>query len=240
MSTEIDTQSPGSPVGDTSCSTLLIVAEQDVDDLNACTSSSLSSSIGRNSDLCSDGEDSGENEVQSSYRGSLDVMDALEEALPIRRGISNFYSGKSKSFTSLAEASCTSSIKEIAKPENAYLRKRRNILAYNHVWEKNRNLRSYMGGISKRPLGSSRSTLAFAVAMSSSDSISGSSEDSNSRSPTILPPLHPQSTTAKDSRASPRQQNLAAWRSFSFVDLQQCATTATASYQLLRNADFPN
>lgn len=41
-----------------------------------------SSSIGRNSDSSSDGEDSGE--VQSSYKGPLDTMDALEESLPIR------------------------------------------------------------------------------------------------------------------------------------------------------------
>ena len=158
-----------------------------------------------------------------------------------RRGISSFYNGKSKSFTSLEEASSSSSsIKDIAKAENAYTRKRRNLLAFNHVWEnKNRNfpLKSHIGGgISKRPLGSSRSTLALAVAMSnsSSDSISNSSEDSIPRSPTPppLPPLHPQSRSSK---------NVSAWRSYSVADLQQCDTTSrTYTYQLWTNPVIPN
>ncbi|XP_057507171.1 uncharacterized protein LOC130790216 isoform X2 [Actinidia eriantha] len=49
--------------------------------------SSSSSSIGRNSDLSggeSDGDgDSGEGEIQSSYKGPLDNLDALEEVLPM-------------------------------------------------------------------------------------------------------------------------------------------------------------
>lgn len=209
-----------------------------------CSSSpSSSSSIGRNSDLSSDGEDCGDEEAQSSYKGPLDVMAALEEVLPIRRGISNFYRGKSKSFTSLAEVSSSSTIEDISKPENAYTRRRRNLLAFNHVSDKNRNfpLRSHAGGISKRPLGSSRSTLAFAVAMTgSSDSIGNMSE--GSRSPPLLPPLHPQSRSVKNKIASsPSQQSLSAWRSFSFADLQHCATSATAnSYQLLTKPVIPN
>lgn len=59
--------------------------------VNACTastSSSSSSSIGKNSDLSerssSDGEECEENEAQSSYKGPLEMMDALEEVLPVR------------------------------------------------------------------------------------------------------------------------------------------------------------
>lgn len=59
---------------------------------NACTastsSSSSSSSIGKNSDLSerssSDGEECEENEAQSSYKGPLDMMESLEEVLPVR------------------------------------------------------------------------------------------------------------------------------------------------------------
>ena len=150
-----------------------------------------------------------------------------------RRGISNFYNGKSKSFTSLAEASSSSSIKDVGKPENAYTRKRRNLLAFNHVWDKNQNLRSHMGGgITKRPLSSSRSTLAFAVStMSSSDGISSSSEDSSSRSPPPqLPPPHPRSRTAR--------RNPSVWPSFSSADLQQCGSLAT-TYELLTEPGLP-
>ncbi|KAF7817347.1 serine/arginine repetitive matrix protein 2 [Senna tora] len=209
-----------------------------VSDDQCSTSSSSTSSIGRNSDLSSDrstgDEDCGENEVQSAYNGPLDMMESLEEVLPIRRGISKFYNGKSKSFTSLADASFSPSLKDITKPENAYTRRRRNLMAFNHIWEKNRSfpLRSNGGGICKRTISSSRSTLALAVAMNNCDSNSSTtSEDSNSRSPPPLPPLHPGSRvstpTASAGPSSPLQQNFSAWRSFSLVDLQHCATAAS-------------
>ncbi|KAM7258569.1 hypothetical protein ACFE04_014310 [Oxalis oulophora] len=176
-------------------------------------STASSSSIGRNSD-----DDDEENEeVQSVFNGSLDMMDSLEEVLPMRRGISQFYNGKSKSFTSLVKASSTNNIKEVAKPENAYTRRRRNLLAFNHHHSHHLH-RAYpyrtttaSTGIGKRSIATCRSTLALAVsALSSSESISNTSDDSNGSpaSPvaTTLPPLHPNS----------------AWRSFSVFDLPQC------------------
>ncbi|KAJ4980849.1 hypothetical protein NE237_031686 [Protea cynaroides] len=90
------------------------------------------SSIGKNSDSSPvDGEDSGEKEVQSAYKGmALDTMDTLEETLPVRRGISRFYNGKSKSFTILADAA-SSNIRDLMKPAmtQPYNRKRKNLLA---------------------------------------------------------------------------------------------------------------
>ncbi|XP_065851196.1 protein OXIDATIVE STRESS 3 LIKE 1 [Euphorbia lathyris] len=200
------------------------------EDVNECSTSSSCSSIGKNSDLSqgesSDGED--ENEVQSNFKRTLDSMDSLELALPMRKGISMFYNGKSKSFTSLAEASSSSSIKEIAKAENAYTRKRRNLLAFSHVVEKNRSfpLRSNGGGISKRPISSSKSTLALAVAMSSSESIMSSTSDdsSNSKSPPHLPPLHPRSGASHHNLTS---LDYSPWRSFSVADLQHCVSTTS-------------
>lgn len=154
-----------------------------------------------------------------------------------RRGISKFYNGKSKSFASLGDASSTASIKDIVKPENAYTKKRRNLLASSYVWDKNRNfpLRSNGGGISKRPISSSRSTLALAMAMSGSESscsCCSTSEDSNSspasRSPPHLPPLHPQGRAGSNgtgisskSLLSPPRRNFSDSRSFSLADLQQ-------------------
>lgn len=173
-----------------------------------------SSSIGENSDFSvrsvndDDGED---NEAESSYKESLG-MESLEEVLPIRRGISNFYNGKSKSFTSLGDASSTSSIKDIAKPENAFSRKRRNLLASNLI----------AGGISKRPIISSRgSSLALAVFMSSSERQSG--EDLNSRlSPTIRPPLHPKGRASRSNSGSavPLLCKFPTWRSYSLANIQ--------------------
>jgi hypothetical protein len=51
-----------------------------------------------------------------------------------RRGLSNFYAGKSKSFTSLGEAAAKAAAKEIAKPENPF-NKRRRVLA---AWSRRR------------------------------------------------------------------------------------------------------
>ncbi|KAL0372221.1 UNVERIFIED_CONTAM: hypothetical protein Scaly_0903700 [Sesamum calycinum] len=174
-----------------------------------------SSSIGKNSDVSENSmENSGDGEeVQSSYKGALDAMEALEEVLPIRRGISRFYNGRSKSFTTLSDSSSLSSIKDLAKPDNAYMRRRRNLLACSLNWDKNRScspLRSNGGGISKRMTGSPRSTLALAVAMSNSD-IDKQGGECNSAGSLLV--------------SSPRR-NFPVWRSLSYAHLQPCASVA--------------
>ncbi|EAZ45249.1 hypothetical protein OsJ_29894 [Oryza sativa Japonica Group] len=95
--------------------------------------SPASSSIGENSGEEEGGDD--EEEVESKLKAEdeqvgLGCLDALEESLPIKRGLSNFYAGKSKSFTSLAEATASpaAAANELAKPENPF-NKRRRILA---------------------------------------------------------------------------------------------------------------
>ncbi|GAB4853715.1 hypothetical protein Ancab_017908 [Ancistrocladus abbreviatus] len=194
--------------------------------------SSSSSSIGRNSDSSgklSDCDDSGDHEVQSSYEGPLDTMDSLEDVLPVKRGISRFYSGKSKSFTSLADASSISSIKELAKPENPYTRKRKNLLASNLYLEKNCSYpsRNCGGGLSKRPANSIRNALTSAMAESSNSS---GSPNSNSCSPCLcLPPLHPQRKSSPNNGSlSAPQRAFSSCRSFSLSDLQ-CAAASNQS-----------
>ncbi|KAH9605571.1 hypothetical protein KSS87_019463 [Heliosperma pusillum] len=180
-----------------------------------CNSSS-SSSIGINSDdedhdLDRDDE---EEEVESKLKNSPfnSAIEALEQALPIRRGISNFYNGKSKSFTSLADTS-TSSVKDLTKPENAYTRKRKSILAYSFLYDKGRTSTPKsprLGvGISKKSNNASRTSLALAVAIKN---CKGGGNDSRLPSP------------------SPRSSSIPPppWRSFSLADLQQCAVRASA------------
>ncbi|MED6221448.1 hypothetical protein PIB30_054773 [Stylosanthes scabra] len=212
-------------------------------------STTSSSSIGRNNDddevVSSERSmenNTNENEAQSSFNNNqpLHAMETLEQVLPMRRGISKYYNGKSKSFTSLGDAASTPLIKDIAKPDNAYTRRRRNLMAFNHVWDnKNRNslLRSNSGGIYKRTtLSTSRGSLALAVAMNNSESSSSmtSSEDSTTSSlnlspQLLLPPLHPHSNKA--SPTSPLQSNFSTWRSFSMADLHHCAIAATVKIQ---------
>ncbi|XP_065849918.1 protein OXIDATIVE STRESS 3 LIKE 1-like [Euphorbia lathyris] len=202
------------------------VAEDDDD-------SSSSSSIGRNSDLSSDGEDSGEefevSEVQSLYKGPLDTMAALEEVLPIKRGMSKFYSGKSKSFTSLADASSASSVRDLAKPENPYTKKRKNLLARGNVWDdQSRALPSKNDAscTSKKPSISNQSALNHRcpINYSKSSNIMEESESRSSSPSSSRPPLHPRAkpTHVYGSCSSPPRRN-SPWRSFSFSDLQSAA-----------------
>ncbi|XVE97894.1 hypothetical protein REPUB_Repub03eG0058200 [Reevesia pubescens] len=197
---------------------LLAANEREENDLGSCSSSS----IGRNSDVSdessSDGEDSTEAEVQSQFKGPLDTMDALEEVLPMRRGMSKFYNGKSKSFTSLADAAAASSVKDFAKPDNPYNRKRKNLLAHSSLLDKNLShpLRKSESEISKRLANSDRCTMALGTITSISDSNSVSSSAFS-----CLPPLHPQCKKSTPIRSSsPTTRPNPPCRSFSLSDLQ--------------------
>lgn len=65
----------GSGAGD-----LLAAGKAEDREYGCSSSSSSSSSIGKNSH----DEEGGENEAESPYKGPLDMMESLEEALPIR------------------------------------------------------------------------------------------------------------------------------------------------------------
>lgn len=90
------------------------------------------SSIGAASeDEDEDGEevDSGATSSAAGRKGgvlaSMD-MDALDDALPIKRGLSNFFSGKSRSFANLQDAAAAvTSARDLAKPENPFNKRRR-------------------------------------------------------------------------------------------------------------------
>ncbi|EEF46278.1 protein OXIDATIVE STRESS 3 LIKE 2 [Ricinus communis] len=192
--------------------------EEEDDDSTSSSSSSSSSSIVRNNDE--------ESEVDSSFKGPLDTMNTLEEVLPIKRGISKFYNGKSKSFTSLADASSASSIKDFVKPENPYTRKRKNLLARKNLWDdKNHNRLPRDNGscIPKRPATSNRSAVARDNKREDNPSMSSSTSS-------CLPPLHPHGKTPPSNEScSPPLQRISARRSFSLSDLQCAAAAATSN-----------
>ncbi|XP_027332592.1 uncharacterized protein LOC113847593 [Abrus precatorius] len=92
-------------------------------------SSESSSSIG----TPDDSEDENDNvspqeeeeEVQSKLKG-LNSLNSLEESLSIKRGLSNHFVGKSKSFTDLSKVS---TVKELEKQENPFNKRRRVLIA---------------------------------------------------------------------------------------------------------------
>ncbi|KVI01489.1 uncharacterized protein DDB_G0287625 [Cynara cardunculus var. scolymus] len=192
--------------------------------------SSGSSSIGNNSD----DDDDREGDAESPYRydhhnnnnnnkinnGSLDdALQALEEALPIRRGISTFYNGKSRSFTCLADVwpSSPPSIKDIAKPENAYTRKRRNLLASTLSSSKNKNRAFQLSNISIGRISKKSKTLTLQFASENED--------------------HDVKTQPQFNKTSLlKKQNVSSMRSFSsMVNLHPCSSRFGLNSTEIRN-----
>ncbi|MED6225330.1 hypothetical protein PIB30_092697 [Stylosanthes scabra] len=92
-------------------------------------SSESSSSIGTpdDSDIENDAvsKEDDEEEVQSKLNG-LNSLDSLEDSLPIKRGLSNHFSGKSKSFSDLSQVN---TVKDLKKQENPFNKRRRVLMA---------------------------------------------------------------------------------------------------------------
>lgn len=95
-------------------------------------SSHSSSSIGSESSSGDDDRDEAESKINDGALGSLE---AIEESLPIKRGLSNFFTGKSRSFQSLAEVA-TARVEDVAKPENPFNKRRRLLMACKNSWSK--------------------------------------------------------------------------------------------------------
>lgn len=90
-----------------------------------------------------------------------------------RRCISKFYNGKSKSFRFLREAITPSgSSRVIAKADNAYTRKRKNLIAYSIMYDKSQSTvpETYESGAPKRLASLSRLRLLDSISSRSSSS----------------------------------------------------------------------
>lgn len=100
-------------------------------DLEEDDGSSQSSSIGALSSSSSEDEEENGDEVQSKLKdeGLFCSLSSMEESLPIKRGLSNYFAGKSKSFASLTEAA-GGHAKDLSKPENPFNKRRRILMSY--------------------------------------------------------------------------------------------------------------
>ncbi|XP_040376231.1 uncharacterized protein LOC107303558 [Oryza brachyantha] len=202
-----------------------------------------SSSVGRDSDSPAaaakwewDGEEveGGDGEVQSSYRGPFDTMDALQEALPFRKGVSKLYNGKSGSFAKHEDSMIPSPPeKGLPKPENPSPRKRKGLLPFSFKWGKPQNKEVFPEDVVISPTNCRRMTLSPA-ATSSSGSNSGS-DDEQYRSPKLhtRQPLRRPSNAlgvfASPPAPRPPQVLSAHMRSHSMLDLQD-VTESTAMF----------
>ncbi|CAI9755572.1 unnamed protein product [Fraxinus pennsylvanica] len=100
-----------------------------------------SSSIGQPSD-----DDADEDEVQSELANdALYSMASLEDSLPMKRGLSNFYKGKSKSFANLSGKESNLKMEDLEKPDFQVNKKRRQMVAEALSRENNRPSLPAMG-----------------------------------------------------------------------------------------------
>lgn len=200
-----------------------------------------SSSVGRDSDSPAaaaqwewDGEEveGGDGEVQSSYKGSaFDTMDALQEALPSRKGVCKFYNGKSGSLAKLQGAVVPSPLKKLPKQERPSPRKRKGLLPFSLKWGKPQNKEVFP---EDDAIGSPTNCVRMAIspaATSSSGSNSGSDDEHNrcQKPSSRRPHRRPSSVMgvfASPPAPRPPQQFSAVMRSQSMLNLQD-ATDST-------------
>ncbi|KAF5461544.1 hypothetical protein F2P56_017631 [Juglans regia] len=91
-------------------------------------SSESSSSIGAPDDSEDEGDDCvSSKEILSNFKGAgLGSLGSMEDTLPIKRGLSNHFTGKSKSFANLSEVN---TLKDLKKSENPFNKRRRVLVA---------------------------------------------------------------------------------------------------------------
>lgn len=157
----------------------------------------------------------------------LSLCSSFSFNLLIRRGISTFYAGKSKSYTSLSDAVSVPSIQDIVKPEDAYNRKRKNMIAHGVLLDKTHNFTS-KNGISKRFANSNRGSLGLGVNKHNTNS-GGESSTLSSSPGCSLPPLpaRPRRLPTNESTDSSPRIYCSTWRSLSLSDLQHAASATS-------------
>ncbi|GMJ15815.1 hypothetical protein like AT5G24890 [Hibiscus trionum] len=121
------------PKENISSSSLLFIKEDEVG--GGSDPDDSSSSIGSPGDSDVEEEEEEDGVVSSAGIGGLA---SLEDSLPIKRGLSNHYAGKSKSFANLSDVS---SVKELPKVESPFNKRRRLLLA--NKWSRSRKSSFY-------------------------------------------------------------------------------------------------
>ncbi|XP_030448472.2 protein OXIDATIVE STRESS 3 LIKE 2-like [Syzygium oleosum] len=129
------------------------------DESSSCSSSELAEDAS-SSTLCSSSSSSSSSTSLSNCRGPLYELSELMTQLPIKRGLSKFYQGKSQSFTSLARVQ---SIEDLVKKENPYRKRLKTCESFAGALDKH-SQKSY----SPRPTISKKSSISKGSFLSSS------------------------------------------------------------------------
>ncbi|XP_074583689.1 KID-containing protein 1-like [Curcuma longa] len=172
--------------------------------------SSENSSIGSASSSSSTsarGDEEGEEAESKQKDGTLGSLGALEESLPVKRGLSNFFTGKSKSFASLADVA-TACARDVAKQENPFNKRRRLLMM-------SKMRRASYASLLCPPL---PSLLSPAHTVEEADDEEEEEDEPQPAAAAPLPPL-----PHHGSAALARKQTFRSPRSFSLSDLQSHA-----------------
>jgi hypothetical protein len=94
---------------------------------SSATSSSVSAASLSSSDLADDASSSSTLSSSPPSSGPLYEMSELMDQLPIKRGLSKFYNGKSQTFASLANVN---SVEDLAKKEGHYGKRMKSCKSY--------------------------------------------------------------------------------------------------------------
>ncbi|XP_057492617.1 protein OXIDATIVE STRESS 3-like [Actinidia eriantha] len=156
-------------------------ADVDVDSISSCSSRVSSVESSDSSDLMDEATSSlspspPPSSSSASTASPLHDMSALMNQLPLKRGLSKHFQGKSQSFTSLSNVRC---LEDLAKPENPYHKKLRSCKSY--------------GGLSSSLLHRTLSSSRFVPKKASNSRVSCSSLGAK-RTPSFLgnkPPMPP-------------------------------------------------
>ncbi|CAI8597143.1 unnamed protein product [Vicia faba] len=106
--------------------------DDNIDESFFSSSSSDSDLSNDNSSLELSESDSFEDVTSPTSSSSLNDMSSLFQQLPIKRGLSKFYQGKSQSFTSLKNVQ---SLEDLVKPESPYNKKLKSCKSYGGFYE---------------------------------------------------------------------------------------------------------
>lgn len=118
----------------TSTSTSTLTSEEGRT-LRSEASSQSSSSIGQPDD---DTDADDDNEEEEDVQSTLSSLASLEDSLPIKKGLSNFYGGKSKSYGNLGEVRSLQ-VQDLGKSDNPFNKRRRTLMAYNLMFKDHNN-----------------------------------------------------------------------------------------------------
>ncbi|GAV75919.1 hypothetical protein CFOL_v3_19395, partial [Cephalotus follicularis] len=132
--------------------------DDDDDISNTSSASSLQGSTSSSSDIVDDASSSGSCSTSNSSSGPLYELSELMAHLPIKRGLSKFYQGKSQSFTSLSRVT---SLEDLAKKEIPYRRKLKACKSYGAGLDSHKLYTLPRAIISKRVSRSSSSSLSY-------------------------------------------------------------------------------